>query len=343
MIANFKGNAYRWSLSAGVVIFLVGFVALTDAATIERAEVTHAQAELMGRVEHFFMNNFRDVTWRKSVEWGQVQTHSDGSRSIRYKYRARIWDKKTTMMNQMFTFDKNGKYIRYENVEGFPMEEKKKVVDISSKKGMQALVEDFFTNNFRDVTSQEMIEWGDVVKLENGNSSIRYKYLATIWHKDKKIINQVFTFDPNGEFVSVKDVTDSPQEGNKSSQLDLSSPEATVRAFTKAAASGDIESALACVAIDGHDYGDIKEVLTRPGDPVKNPLKDLLEATDIDSPITVKKDVKGNRCEIKWTVILDRAVTINKGGKPFTFKAGDTFAWDGNLKKVGDRWLIVGI
>ncbi len=72
MIANFKGNAYRWSLLAGVVIFLVGFVALTDAATIGRVEFNHAQAELMGRVEHFFMNNFRDVTWRKSVEWGQV-------------------------------------------------------------------------------------------------------------------------------------------------------------------------------------------------------------------------------------------------------------------------------
>ena len=43
------------------------------------------------------------------------------------------------------------------------------------------------------------------VEKADGNSSIRYKYRAKIWDKETKIINQVFTFDPKGRFVSVKD------------------------------------------------------------------------------------------------------------------------------------------
>lgn len=40
----------------------------------------------------------------------------------------------------------------------------------------------------------------------------RYKYNATIWDKDVQIMNQVFTFAPKGEFVSVKNVEGFPQK-----------------------------------------------------------------------------------------------------------------------------------
>ncbi len=40
--------------------------------------------------------------------------------SIRYKYRASIWDKDKLIMNQIFTFTPEGKYISVKNVEGFP-------------------------------------------------------------------------------------------------------------------------------------------------------------------------------------------------------------------------------
>ena len=76
----------------------------------------------------------------------------------------------------------------------------------SSNINPQALVEDFFKHNFRDVTSRKTLEWGEPTIDENGNISIRYKYEATIWDKDKVINNQVFTFDKNGKFVSVKDI-----------------------------------------------------------------------------------------------------------------------------------------
>ena len=61
-----------------------------------------------------------DVTSRKTIEWGEVTKAKDGNSSIRYKYRAKIWDKDTVIMNQVFTFDSKGKYVSVKNMEGFP-------------------------------------------------------------------------------------------------------------------------------------------------------------------------------------------------------------------------------
>ncbi len=62
-------------------------------------------------VEDFFAHNFRDVTSRQTLEWGRVETNANGNLSIRYKYRARIWDKDTVTNNQVFTFDPKGKFV----------------------------------------------------------------------------------------------------------------------------------------------------------------------------------------------------------------------------------------
>jgi beta-lactamase regulating signal transducer with metallopeptidase domain len=161
---------------------------------------------MMGQVEDFFLHNFRDVSARKSLEWGDVKTGADGSRSIRYMYEANIWGSKVLVMNQIFTFDKQDKFVRYKNVAGFPKPKTDKKPDVSTKEGMKALVEDFFHHNWRDITAHKTIEWGEVTKLPNGNRSIRYKFLATIWYSDTKTMNRIFTFDPQGKFVSVENV-----------------------------------------------------------------------------------------------------------------------------------------
>ncbi len=74
------------------------------------------------------------------------------------------------------------------------------------------LVEDFFKHNYRDITARETIEWGEPEKDENGNISIRYKYKATIWDKDKIIENKVFTFDENGKYISANSLPGFPQK-----------------------------------------------------------------------------------------------------------------------------------
>ena len=161
------------------------------------------QLELMGRVEWVMMHNFRDLTARKTIEWGDVEKHENGNRSIRYKYQATIWDRDRMIVNQVFAFDSEGNLVSIEHVEGFPRKVEPKKVDTTSKEGMIALVEDFFCRNFRDITRRDDVKWGGVSKDDEGNSSIRCTYEATIWDKDKKKMDQVFTFTPDGKFVSV--------------------------------------------------------------------------------------------------------------------------------------------
>ncbi len=101
-------------------------------------------------------------------------------------------------MSQEFTFAEDGECLRYENVTGFPRKKLQKKVDVSTREGMIDLVEDFFSKNFRDVTARKTLQWGELSKDEQGNTSIAYEYEATIWDKDKKLMHQIFTFDPSG-------------------------------------------------------------------------------------------------------------------------------------------------
>ena len=78
-------------------------------------------------------------------------------------------------------------------------------------KQLKGYVERFFSRNYRDITARKTIGWGKPKKLKNGNLSIRYKYRATIWDKDKIVQNKVFTFTKDGKFVSVKDVKNTPR------------------------------------------------------------------------------------------------------------------------------------
>ena len=158
------------------------------------------------------MHGGRDVTARKTIEWGDVEKDENGNRTIRYKFEATIWGKDVVIANKVFTFDAKGNILDMEDVEGFPQKKVERPADVNTQTGMKELVEDFFTKNFRDVTSRETIEWGQVQKDEKGNSSIRYKYRAKIWDKETKIMNQSFTFDPKGGFMSVKDVEGLPQK-----------------------------------------------------------------------------------------------------------------------------------
>ncbi len=66
-------------------------------------------------------------------------------------------------------------------------------------------------HGMRDISARKTIEWSDVGKDADGNRTIRYKYYATIWDKDVKIMNQVFTFDAKGNFVSVKNIEGFPK------------------------------------------------------------------------------------------------------------------------------------
>jgi hypothetical protein len=204
------------AMKTRVCVTMLVVALLPARARCETPALSPEKAEMMGRVEDFFLHNFRDVTWRKSLEWGDVNTEGDGSRTIQYTYEALIWGKDHQIMCQVFTFDPDGKWLRYENVAGFPKEKVQQKVNVSTQNGMIDLVEDFFSKNFRDVTARKTLEWGKPIKDADGNTSIAYKYEATIGDKDKKVMNQVFTFDPSGKFVSVKEAQAEPEQSGQS-------------------------------------------------------------------------------------------------------------------------------
>jgi hypothetical protein len=75
---------------------------------------------------------------------------------------------------------------------------------------MMGYVEDFFMHNARDITMRKSLEWSDV-KTDKGNSTIRYKFEALIWDKDRVIVCSDFTFDKDGKYVDMKHVEGFPQ------------------------------------------------------------------------------------------------------------------------------------
>ena len=56
----------------------------------------------MALVEGFFRYNYRDITSRNTIEWGQPEKTEDGNFSIRYKYSASYWGGKPKIVNQIW-------------------------------------------------------------------------------------------------------------------------------------------------------------------------------------------------------------------------------------------------
>lgn len=61
-------------------------------------------------VELFFRSNYRDIKERKTIGFGDLQRHADGSVSIDYKYDALFRNGKKEIIEQTFTFDRNGDF-----------------------------------------------------------------------------------------------------------------------------------------------------------------------------------------------------------------------------------------
>ena len=71
-------------------------------------------------------------------------------------------------------------------------------------------------------------------------------------------------------------------------------------------------------------------------------MREMFSAIDPGIPVKVMhvKYEKGrNWCGIAWRVTFGREFSLKRQ----TFRKGDTFVLDGQLRKVGDRWMIVGI
>jgi hypothetical protein len=114
------------------------------------------------------------------------------------------------------------------------------------------------------------------------------------------------------------------------------SPEATLRNFMAAAMKLDMNNAMEYVASDSHDYKDTQEIFEES----EHPFNILFRKTDPAVPVKIiEAKIIDNMCEAVWQITFKEDFTIE--GK--TFKAGETFNIDGNLRRYGDKWLITGI
>ena len=273
-----------------------------------------AQLDVKKLVEDFFKHNYRDITHRETLEWGEPVTEENGNISVRYKYEATIWDKDKIINDQVFTFDKDGKFISVRKVGA---------EDIYSLAGVQALVEDFFANNYRDITKRKTIEWGQPIKHENGDVSIRYVYEATIRDKNTITQNKVWTFDKNGKFVSVVDA-----------EPDLSTPEATIKSFVNAVYNGNLETAKKCVSKDGHDYDEFMEMLATESN---HPFQAMIKAMDVNIPIEItSKNIEDGKCKISWYFTLGRVYYFGDT----KMEKGMHQKFSSYLELISDKWLI---
>jgi len=124
-------------------------------------------------------------------------------------------------------------------------------------------------------------------------------------------------------------------------QLDLSSPEATVRSFSKAIASGDAESVMACFLPGGVDYEDIQEMLyADPDDPEQQDeyqMKLVFLSLDPDAEMPmVSVEETEHATSVVWQVTFKKDLPM----EGHTFRAGDTWELDATLRQSGDSWLI---
>ncbi len=189
------------SLTACIVFLVLGAFCLTSYAE-PKPPISADKAKWMGYVEDFFMNNYRDITMRKSLAWGDPKTDEKGNVSITYKYDALIWGKENVVIEDQFTFDKTGKFVDVKKLSKEVVAKKEEAVPKNmTQPVLKSWVERFFSENFRDITSRKTLKWGDMKTNDDGTFSIDYQYEATIWNKDKKVIEQRFTFDKTGKYV----------------------------------------------------------------------------------------------------------------------------------------------
>jgi beta-lactamase regulating signal transducer with metallopeptidase domain len=98
---------------------LIGFTVLvltSYAAQQAKPPADPGKAELMGRVEELFLNKFKHVSMRKSLQWDLAKNWDYRHRSIRYKYEALFPGQERRVMNQVFIFDRDGNYVGHETL-----------------------------------------------------------------------------------------------------------------------------------------------------------------------------------------------------------------------------------
>jgi hypothetical protein len=117
-------------------------------------------------------------------------------------------------------------------------------------------------------------------------------------------------------------------------QIDLGTPEATIKSFIKAVYVGNLEAAKTCVSKDGHDYDEFMEMLATESN---HPFQAMIKAMDVSVPVEItSKSIKDGKCMLSWYFTLGRVYYIGET----KMKKGMHQEFSSYLEHVGDKWLI---
>jgi hypothetical protein len=211
------------------------------------------------------------------------------------------------------------------------------------------------------------VELGEVFKSKDGLPAVSYKVSLQDGRELKGILP--FRYMPRQKYwigvqgldwhLQDKDSTESKEEDKsepvkekpvatsivtavitESKSVDRTTPEATIRSWTKAVATGNVQDALACMLPGGSDYKDIKEILNAKPPSRRFFVKKMWESIDTEKPIRIlDKKLNEDEVDIGWEFYFKEDFTIE--GR--TFKRGESFELGADLKKYGDYWLIDNI
>jgi len=117
----------------------------------------------------------------------------------------------------------------------------------------------------------------------------------------------------------------------ESKSVNRSTPEATIRSWTKAVATGNVQDALACMLPGGVDYEDMKEILNAKATSRQFFVKKMWESIDAEKPIRILgKQLIEDEVNIGWEFYFKEDFTIE--GR--TFKPGEGFEFGASSKNM---------
>jgi len=120
-------------------------------------------------------------------------------------------------------------------------------------------------------------------------------------------------------------------------EIDLRTPEATVKTFARLLADGDMDRIAACFVDGADDLRDLRQIMqSNKDEPGMHAFRKTLESIGPPIEITDIKETQ-NGLAVTWLSTVKKPFTIGKGGKQRTWQAGDQFELDATLVMVDNK------
>ncbi len=138
----------------------------------------------------------RDISTRKSLEWGDVQKNEKGNRTLRYKFEATIGDGDVMIANQVFAFDAKGNIVNVVDVVGYPkMSEKEEKMPKKAEKTATPSAPAATTVDKAEGPATAVAEFLEAVR--SGNDKAATRMLSTLAKQKTAGLNRHVTPPPS--------------------------------------------------------------------------------------------------------------------------------------------------